>query len=453
MLHQFLKLTTPLNQRNRPSKLSIACSTILFFLVASLVLGQEISSSSYIISEPIDSIGGYSTSTNFGLTSNISQIAIGPTLANSFKQFTGFLYFPFVTTPAVSAIAGDARVELAWTPADSGLGWTVSTYKLGQSTVSGGPYTFATLGNILNVTASNLSNGTRYYFVLQVIDSLGNVIATSTEVTALPAGSTTPPGGGGGTGGGGGSSERGNELTGVQLSGRAYPLSKVTILKDGQIAATTIAGPDANFDVELTGLSSGNYVFSVYSEDSKGNKSTSFSFPTTIKTGAFTAITGIFIAPTIDVDKSTVKKGDTISIFGQSVPNGQVTIAVNSEREFFNQAKTDKNGAYLYQFDTALLELGQHHAKSKALLAQAISAYGQPVGFTVGNMSILKKPSSLKGDLNADGRVNLVDFSIASYWYKRTLSKDFLITEGQKLNGDGKVDLIDFSIMAYYWTG
>jgi len=58
-----------------------------------------------------------------------------------------------------------------------------------------------------------------------------------------------------------------------------------------------------------------------------------------------------------------------------------------------------------------------------------------------------------KADLNGDNKVNLVDFSIAAFWYKRTLSADFVTIEKSKLNGDGKVTLVDFSIMAYYWTG
>ena len=59
----------------------------------------------------------------------------------------------------------------------------------------------------------------------------------------------------------------------------------------------------------------------------------------------------------------------------------------------------------------------------------------------------------IKGDLNGDCRVNLVDFSIAAYWYTRTLSSDFALKEQEQLNGDSKISLIDFSIMAYYWTG
>ena len=63
------------------------------------------------------------------------------------------------------------------------------------------------------------------------------------------------------------------------------------------------------------------------------------------------------------------------------------------------------------------------------------------------------KKCPAKGDLNGDCRVNLVDFSIASYWYKGILSDAFKKIEISKLNGDGKINLVDFSIMAYYWTG
>ena len=63
------------------------------------------------------------------------------------------------------------------------------------------------------------------------------------------------------------------------------------------------------------------------------------------------------------------------------------------------------------------------------------------------------KKAPEKGDLNSDKKVNIVDFSIAAYWYKRTISAEFAAKERERLNGDGKVNLVDFSILAYYWTG
>lgn len=285
----------------------------------------------------------------------------------------------------------------------------------------------------------------------------GGSLSCNSSCTINTSQCTSPPppsGGGGGGGGGGGTPPA--VVTQVTFSGKAYPLSKVSVLKDGQSAITTIAGPDANFSVALTGLSSGNYTFAVFGEDNQGRRSSLFTFPVSITQGASTNVSGIFIAPTIAVDKSEVKLGDNIAIFGQSSPNSEVTISVNSNEEFFNKIKADAGGVYLYNFDTSPLDMGQHFTKSKAALSGAITSFSQTIGFAVGTKNVLAQlptKTSAKGDLNNDKRVNLVDFSIAAYWYKRPLSAAFKPTEIERLNGDSKVDLIDFSIMAFYWTG
>lgn len=257
--------------------------------------------------------------------------------------------------------------------------------------------------------------------------------------------------GGGGGGGGGGAPP----TTQVIFIGRAYPRSTVTLLKDAQVATTTISGGDAAFQITLSGLSGGNYIFSIYSEDKNGNRSSLLTFPVSVTSGVTTTVSGIFIAPTIDVDKSEVKRGDNISIFGQSTPDSEITITVSSEEDFFVKANSDKGGIYLYNFDTTQLDMGQHLTKSKVALNGEISSFSKVVGFLVGNKTVLAKPPTkfLKGDLNNDGLVNLIDFSIAAYWYKRSLSLEFKTIESERLNSDGKVDLVDFSIMAYYWTG
>ena len=260
--------------------------------------------------------------------------------------------------------------------------------------------------------------------------------------------------GGGGGGGGGGAPAL--LPTAIKLSGKAYPLSKVSVLKDGKLIITTIAGPDANFSVLLEGLTVGNYIFSVYSEDDVGNRSTSFTFPIYITMGATTNISGIFLSPTIDVDKTQVKKGDNINIFGKSVPDSDISIVINSDQEYFGNITSDANGVYLYKFDTAPLAFGDHYTKAKTALDGDLTSYSKVVSFTVGSKTVLKNIKTAcppKADLNYDRRVNLVDFSIAAYWYKRPLSDLFKLLEIEKLNGDGKVDMVDFSMIAYYWTG
>ena len=259
-----------------------------------------------------------------------------------------------------------------------------------------------------------------------------------------------------GGGGGGGYVPPPPTETGVIFSARAYPKSTITLLKDAQIAATTIADTNANFRISLIDISAGNYIFSIYSEDHQGYRSSLLTFPTSLTAGITTTIGGIFIAPTIDVDKSEVKRGDNIAIFGQSAPQADILISVASEEEFFARTISDKDGIYLHNFDTSILEYGSHHTRSKASIGNlAISGFSPSIGFKVGNVNVPKEGKSefLKGDLNNDGKVNLVDFSIAAYWYKRTLSSAMEETECERLNCDYLINLVDFSIMAYYWTG
>jgi len=266
--------------------------------------------------------------------------------------------------------------------------------------------------------------------------------------------------GGGGGGGGGGSSNSGDTPyipnTNVIFSGRAYPLSRISILKDGQLVVTTIAGPDSNFTATFSGISKGNYNFTVYSEDKNNVRSAPFTFPVFISSGVTTKISGIFIAPTITIDKSHVRQGDPLIVSGQSAPNTEITISVNSEPNFLVKKYTDSDGIYILNFDTSVLDKGQHTTQSKSKIADEASQLSKILGFLVGSETkfiTLPTQTPAKGDLNGDGRVNLVDFSIAAYWYKRVLGDNFISIEADRLNGDKAVDLIDFSIMAFYWTG
>ncbi|NMB92185.1 MAG: DUF4215 domain-containing protein [Parcubacteria group bacterium] len=277
-------------------------------------------------------------------------------------------------------------------------------------------------------------------------------IEPTTTTTSPPSTTSTTLGGGGGGGGGGGFVPSERQVT---FSGKAYPKSTVTLLKDAQVVATTIADSNANFFITLSNINTGSYIFSVYSEDQEGNRSALLTFPVSVTDGVTTNIQKIFIAPTIDTDKIEVKKGEVVKIFGQSAPNSEIIVIISSEEELYGKTKADNAGAYLYNLDTVEVAMGDHLTKSRATLENDISSLSKTVSFKVGTKTVLRPITTKcsKADLNCDGRVNLVDFSIAAYWYKRALSIDFKTIEAERLNGDAKIDLVDFSIMAYYWTG
>ncbi len=284
------------------------------------------------------------------------------------------------------------------------------------------------------------------FFSVSILPTLRLFADDDVGVSAV-VGSVPVEGTDDGVGGGGG----GSSNTAIELSGWAYPLSHVSVLKDGQLSVTTIAGPDAKFFISIKNLHQGNYTFSIYSEDDALRRSTIFTFPVFISSDITTTISGIFLSPTIGIDKTEVRQGDTLSIFGQTVPSGAVTIQVNSDIPHFFSTIATTAGVYFYNLDTSFLELGDHTTKSKSTLPNEnqISPFGELVNFKVGDENILVNPSAcIPADLNCDGRVNLIDFSIMAYWYGRTTTPTAI-----DLSHDGIITLADFSILAYYWTG
>ena len=254
----------------------------------------------------------------------------------------------------------------------------------------------------------------------------------------------------------GGGSRGTNNGAQIVLTGKAYPNSQVTILKDAQVVASTIADSQANFQVLLKGLAAGTYFFSMYSEDESGNRSSLLSFPVTVTKGILAKIESIFVAPTIVGDKVTVKQGDPIILFGQSYPTAEITIEINSAQKFFIKTSTGNDGIFLKQFDSSILEIGDHHAKARASKAEEISSQSAAYAFAVGTQNVYATSTVTcpkKGDVNGDCRVNLIDFSIVGFWYNRPLNPTFTVREKEYLNGDRKVNLVDFSILAFYWTG
>lgn len=270
------------------------------------------------------------------------------------------------------------------------------------------------------------------------------------EAMENPGGST----GGGSSGGGSGvssgfnpGSDEDNE-TKVVVKGKSYPNSDVHILVDGKV--TGIVGTDskADFYFETTEVSPGVSSFGFWSEDVEGLKSTLLTLTFRVTLGAVTTITGVYIAPTIDVDKKSVRQGDPIIVFGQTVPETVVNIHINSEVEHVEQTNSTENGAWQIVFDTSPLEEDFHTAKANFQLdteGNVIkSGFSKAVSFAISKLG--GEALCPEGDLNGDGRVNLTDFSILLFhWGTDNACAD--------QNQNGNVDLIDFSIMMYYWTG
>ncbi len=261
--------------------------------------------------------------------------------------------------------------------------------------------------------------------------------------------------GGGGGGGGGGTVV----LSQVSFTGKAAPYASIKILKDGILVSNGTSTALGDFNIIVGNLSTGNYHFTVYYVDSAGRRSASFITNTSIsQQGQSVTVSNILLSPTIDADKREVKQGEPIAIFGEAAPGAEITLSLirDDGNESIYHVTASANGNYQLSIDTATMLLGQYSIKARAILGVMQSEYTSPITFTVGEKTIIKEPDGKcpkKGDLNGDCRVNLVDFSIAAYWYKRDILPSFFSIEESQLNGDQLINLVDFSILAYYWTG
>ncbi len=258
--------------------------------------------------------------------------------------------------------------------------------------------------------------------------------------------------GGGSSSGGGGGLFAFDPLSGhVSLRGIAYPGSMVVLMRDGQIISQTQAGNDAVFVFDIDHVTPGAYTYGVWSRDTRGNRSIIYTFTIPVANGVGTVISGIFLPPTISFDKSQVRQGDTILLFGETAPQARLHVSVGSAKTLMRELVAEQNGSWTYRLDTSLLEYGRHTVTSRAFAGDAESGTSTMIQFTVGDQTVLK-PASVPAavDLNGDNRINIVDFSIMAFWYKRPLTDTGARSD---LNHDNKVDLRDFSILAYYWTG
>lgn len=416
---------------------------------AEISTGSSLSSDNFrILDSQHGGFGGIASSSSdqFRLTATIGDIAIGSSSITSFAVRSGFLYFPKVTAPTLnSATAGNAEVALAWSAATAFQGWSIGGYNRCFKVTSGGTYSCENVGNVTSSTKTGLSNGTEYTFKIEAKDGLGNVIATSNELSATPTAPAAPPPSGGGGGGGGGYVPPSTGSGSLVIRGAAYPNSTVNTFIDNALVASIRAGGGAKFEVTVNNVGAGQRTLSLNSEDANGRKSVTTGFVITIVANTSVTLSDVVLAPTIDVNATRLVRGDTLRVFGQAGPLAEINVHVASE-ETITKGITDNNGAYAITFDTKGLIEEDHTTKSRSIFEKIVSPFSQVVSFLlVGTRSGLNT-----ADLNKLGRVNIIDFSILLFWWNTKNPQGLTIAD---INKDGKVNVVDFSIMLFQWTG
>lgn len=236
----------------------------------------------------------------------------------------------------------------------------------------------------------------------------------------------------------------------VSISGKAYPSAKVSILKDGKETASIVASGDGTWSTKVTALERGTYTFGVYAIDSKNRRSATISSTVSVIAGTANTVTRIFLPPTLGAEKTSVEPGDTFSLSGQGIPKSVTEISVRQQGGNGGEPRTatttvGAKGSWALALETKGLSTGGYEARARSLFSEGDSSgFGSVLSLGVGQEAT---PDLAKhSDMNNDGKINLVDFSILLFsWGSSDPAAD--------INGNGKVDLADFSILIFYWTG
>jgi cysteine-rich repeat protein len=269
-------------------------------------------------------------------------------------------------------------------------------------------------------------------------DDGNNISGDGCDAACKGEAAPPPPAGGGGA--------LPSVPTEVILQGKAYPGSNVNILQDGKLIGACKTDSKADFIYEITDITPGVYTFGLWAEDKDGIKSITYTLTFRVTANTITTVSGIFLPPTIGLNKTVLSKGEILNIFGQTVPEVEIDIRVLSS-EIIATTTSDKIGVWLLLFNTTPLEKGPHNTKAQFLLnTKEKSGFGKVLTFYIGEKVIPPKEVCVRADLNNDGRVNLVDFSIFLCWWGK-------INPQCDLNNNGVVDLPDFSIFLCCWTG
>jgi hypothetical protein len=323
----------------------------------------------------------------------------------------------------------------------------------------------SSVGTFHAATIAGIMQGVTYNFYIRCRDFAGNENMTDylLSFAAGPptgtglGGGTTPgvpaatPGqsGGGGGGGGGSPFPPAPAEPSLSISGIGVPSVPISVLQDGKalISNGTTDDTEGRFYISLPSLPQGTYSFTLIEGGGGSTALGSYTATITIVAGTANSISNLLLPPDISFVTSTVSLGGTAQLSGFAPPSSTVDIWITSQSALQNpiEASTSAgtDGSWSYSLATKGYQADTYQVKVRALLpSYTASAYSSISYLGVG---VSPRPRG-KGDLNGDGKVNLVDFSIMLvHW-----GQDYPPAE---FSGDHIVGLQDLSILLYNWTG
>lgn len=359
-----------------------------------------------------------------------------------------FLFFGFYTQALAQTVSLVATTSLSISSCGDGV---VTSPEECDAPGESGEYSTTIAGRQCNsqcVYGPYCGDGTLQTIYGEECDDSNNTDGDfcAADCTIEPAGS----GGGGSSGGGSGSSGGSNTDLGdtkISVDGLGYPRRTVQILLDGDSVGSASANSSGEFDFSIE-VDPGPATMGFYSTDAFGTRSITYTTTFDVTQGAITNVSNVLLPPTIKVNNSQINPGDIVTISGQAPPNRTVSIFLNTNQ--VEETTSNSQGDWSVAYDTSGLAAAEYTLKARYKTGSSIlvteSSFSTALSLFVGVDGQATRPS----DLNRDGSINLVDFSILVFWWGTSGGNS---NPPADINGNGNVGLEDFSILLFNWTG
>lgn len=259
----------------------------------------------------------------------------------------------------------------------------------------------------------------------------------------------------------------------VEFHGWSAASGQLTITRDGTTLVSVPTGTDATFDVTLTNQLTGQHIYVVSGVDRDGSPLVPLTFAVNLVDFETLVINQVFLGPTIARSPPAVTAGQSVTVVGNTAPNSTVTLTLSNQATASYDVVADSFGHYSKAIDTSGFASGTYNVKARAFVGgSTYSEYSATLSFTVsaptsppdtntntgtnGNTNTRPRPPTprpptifLEADLNRDGHVDFIDFSIFLFYWGLTPPAQPKVD----ISNDNRIDIIDFSIFLAQWTG
>lgn len=245
----------------------------------------------------------------------------------------------------------------------------------------------------------------------------------------------------------------------ITINGFAPPNAFVIVMMDGGVAGTTVADGNGNFQKKLSGIEQNRTcAIALYGFDSNSRQTQTVSFNVDTLPHTDHVVNNIVLPPTISISSNQISLSQAMTVSGSAYPSSDILLFFQGASSLTPVVRTDSEGNWSYVFipEDNGIGTGNYGVYAKEVVAGGYtSEQSQTQDFSV--RAVFPDPSATTdeedegdaegfcalADLNCDGSIDMIDFSILMYFWELENPEN----PRADINGNGQVDLADYYIM------